>query len=275
MTTLYVGNLTWECTNDDLFGLFASYNPSSAEITMGRNGRSRGFGLVSFNNSGDADAATSLNDTDFQGRPLIVRPDRGATEKTRKPRNNGGGGGGNSNANPLALFIGNLPFDTTEDQVQQVVSGLGAVNCELKLDRDGRSRGFAVATFGSEGEASAALDQLQGYNLGGRELRVKIDGSGKQQGPRAPRVFDDAQSSGCSVFVGNLSWDTNTEQLKEAFSQYNFDTAEVVYGRRGERSRGYGTVMFFSPEEAQAAINAMNGVELDGRNIMCKIDRCA
>ena len=55
----------------------------------------------------------------------------------------------------------------------------------------------------------------------------------------------------------------------------NFDSAEVVYGRRGERSRGYGTIMFFSPEEAQMAIEQMNGYSIDGRNIMCKIDRCA
>ena len=250
--------------------------------TILQQGRSRGYGIVTLSEN-DHDAALSLHDSDFQGRPLVVRLDRGATEKApRAPRarnNNrggGGGGGGQSGGNPLALFVGNISFDTTEDEVVQTVQAYGAVETDLKTGTDGRSRGFAVVTFGSEDDAAAALANLQGYNLNGRELRVKYDGAGNgAKGPRAPRVFDPSQSSGCSVFVGNLSWDTTTEALQQAFSGFNFDSAQVVYGRRGERSRGYGTVMFFSPEEANAAIGQMDGVELDGRNISCKIDRAA
>lgn len=268
--TLYVGNLTWECNDDELFDLFvnAGTNPHGAEVIFGRKGRSQGYGLATFNTQADADAAMQLNDTEFQGRNLIVRPDRGPTAKAPKQRKQR-----QTNeefeTNPLALFVGNLAWETTEEEVIQLFPG--ATSCSLKLGRDGRSRGFAVCTFDSEDAATSAMNAMQGYNLSGRELLVRFDRVGGKK-PRKRREFDETQSTGCSVFVGNLAWSTSTETLKEVFSQFNYVNAAVAYGRKGERSRGYGTVLFNTPEEAQNAIQQIQGVVVDERELLCKID---
>ena len=83
MSKLFVGNLKWECTDDELFQLFSGggFIPTAAEVVMGRNGRSRGYGLVTFSDPSVADSAMGVfNGQDFQGRALIVHEDRGATK---------------------------------------------------------------------------------------------------------------------------------------------------------------------------------------------------
>lgn len=71
------------------------------------------------------------------------------------------------------------------------------------------------------------------------------------------------------VYVGNLSWGIDTDQLKQAFEQFgNIVDAIVVTDRQTGRSRGFGFVEFEEEEAAQKAIDEMNGKDLDGREIV-------
>ena len=71
------------------------------------------------------------------------------------------------------------------------------------------------------------------------------------------------------LFVGSLPWAVNDEALKEAFAPYgNVISANVVTDRQTGRSRGFGFVEYENESEADAAIEALNGSELDGRNIV-------
>lgn len=88
-TNIYVGNLPWQCTQDDLVSLFSQYGTvSRAQIVMDREtGRSRGFGFVEMPTEEEANKAIdALNEQDYNGRPLTVN--------IAKPRESGGGGGG-------------------------------------------------------------------------------------------------------------------------------------------------------------------------------------
>ena len=68
------------------------------------------------------------------------------------------------------------------------------------------------------------------------------------------------------IYVGNLAYSTNDESLKEAFSAYGEVTsARVVTDRMTGRSKGFGFVEMPDRTQAQAAIDALNGKELDGR----------
>jgi RNA recognition motif-containing protein len=69
------------------------------------------------------------------------------------------------------------------------------------------------------------------------------------------------------IFVGNLSWDTLEDDLIAAFEQdgRTVTSARIMTDRDTGRSRGFAFVEMGSDEDAQAAIQAMNGVELDGR----------
>ncbi|MEM1025950.1 MAG: RNA-binding protein [Myxococcota bacterium] len=71
---------------------------------------------------------------------------------------------------------------------------------------------------------------------------------------------------GSKLFVGNLSFQTSEEGLSSAFAQFGeVREAKIILDRETQRPRGFGFVTMGSDEEAQAAIEGMNGTELDGR----------
>ncbi len=74
------------------------------------------------------------------------------------------------------LYVGNLSYETTEDELRNLFAQAGTVNAvELIKDRDtGTSKGFAFVTMNSQEEANAAIQQFNGYSLGNRELRVSV-----------------------------------------------------------------------------------------------------
>jgi RNA recognition motif-containing protein len=74
---------------------------------------------------------------------------------------------------------------------------------------------------------------------------------------------------GNRLYVGNLSWDTNEETLRAAFAAdgRNVKEASIVTDRDTGKPRGFAFVEMSSGQDAQSAINALDGTELDGRNI--------
>ncbi|HCX72735.1 MAG TPA: RNA-binding protein [Candidatus Cloacimonas sp.] len=76
MKKLYVGNLPWKATEEDLTNLFSEYGEvtSARIITDRETGRSRGFGFVEMENA--EEAINNLNETDFMGRTLRVNEAR-------------------------------------------------------------------------------------------------------------------------------------------------------------------------------------------------------
>ena len=74
----------------------------------------------------------------------------------------------------LRLFIGNLSFKTTEGELETLFAESGSVSSvTIIMDRfSGRSRGFGFIEMGSEEEAQAAIERLNGYEFEGRALTV-------------------------------------------------------------------------------------------------------
>jgi len=78
--------------------------------------------------------------------------------------------------NNSKLFVGNLAFATTENDLQDAFAAFGTVmEVNLMMDRmTGKSRGFAFVTMSSPEEAQRAIEGLHGKNLGGRDLTVNV-----------------------------------------------------------------------------------------------------
>ena len=71
-----------------------------------------------------------------------------------------------------------------------------------------------------------------------------------------------------NIYVGNLSFDTSESDLQAAFAAYGaVSTARIATDRDTGRARGFGFVEMASQAEAQAAIKALNGSELQGRTL--------
>ena len=70
------------------------------------------------------------------------------------------------------------------------------------------------------------------------------------------------------LYVGNLAYTTTEDELREKFSQFGeVESVNVIMDRDTGRSKGFGFVEMGSEDAAQAAIEAMNGTEIDGRTI--------
>ncbi|NDE10595.1 MAG: RNA-binding protein [Chitinophagia bacterium] len=100
---IYVGNLSWTMTDEDLSNLFTQFGTvSSAKILKDKmNGRSKGFGFVEMEDEEASKAAIAgLNETEVQGRKLIVNESQPRQEGDFKKRSFGTGGGGGGYKKP-------------------------------------------------------------------------------------------------------------------------------------------------------------------------------
>ncbi|KAJ7971687.1 RNA-binding protein CP33, chloroplastic [Quillaja saponaria] len=171
------------------------------------------------------------------------------------------------------LYVGNLPYSMTSSQLVEVFEEAGCViSVEIVYDRvTDRSRGFAFVTMGSVEEAKEAILMFNGSQVGGRTVKVNFPevpkgGERLVMGPKVHNNYRGFIDSPYKIYAGNLGWGLSSQGLRDAFAdQPGVLSAKVVYERDSGRSRGFGFVSFETAEDAESALNAMNGVEVQGR----------
>jgi hypothetical protein len=148
------------------------------------------------------------------------------------------------------------------------------VQSEVARQPGGRSKGWGLVDYESPEAATAAITQLHNSELQGRSIIVRLEragGANKSGGVNAGRP---EASSGLQIVVRNLPWSTTSEDLRQVFQQVgNVVKADAVCHADTGRSKGWGTVLFETTEQAQAAIQGFNGVELEHRPMQIKLDR--
>ncbi|XP_031110978.1 33 kDa ribonucleoprotein, chloroplastic [Ipomoea triloba] len=177
------------------------------------------------------------------------------------------------------LFVGNLPFSLTSSQLSEIFSEAGRVSkVEVVYDRvTGRSRGFAFITMGSVEEANEAIRMFDGSLVGGRTAKVnfpEVPRGGEREviASRARSSNQENFNSPHRLYSSNLSWNLTSQGLREAFAdQPGVLNAKIVYDKETGKSRGFGFVSFASAGELESALNAMDGVEVEGRPLRLKI----
>ncbi len=99
----------------------------------------------------------------------------------------------------MKLYVGNLSFETTENDLQDLFEKHGAVNeVHLMMDRmTGKSRGFAFVTMNDDAQANAAMSAINGHELNGRALKVN------EARPREDRPRPSGGGGGRRPFAGN------------------------------------------------------------------------
>ena len=91
----------------------------------------------------------------------------------------------------MRLYVGNLAFSTTNDELKAAFEQFGAVeSATVIMDREtGRSKGFGFVDMNNDEEAKAAIEGLDGKPLSGRNIRVNEARPREERPPRGPRRF--------------------------------------------------------------------------------------
>ncbi|KAG5647954.1 hypothetical protein DXG03_006988 [Asterophora parasitica] len=137
--------------------------------------RSKGIGYVEFRSIDLVEKAIGLSGTVVMGLPIMV-------QLTESERNKLHPGDGNLNLPPgvsaphgaMQLYVGSLHFNLTESDIKQVFEPFGELEF-VDLHRDpmtGRSKGYAFVQYKRVEDARMALEQMEGFELAGRTLRV-------------------------------------------------------------------------------------------------------
>lgn len=166
--SLYVGNLSFDCTWQHLKDLFKRYGRVEHAEIPEKNGRPRGYGLVRFLNSKDAQVALNrVNEMDFQGRTLFVKWDG----------NNAPDPPGLKGEPEASVYVGNLSFDCSKNDLVKVFQAYGRVEHATIVENPvtKRSKGYGLVQFLSSSEAKRAIDKADGMSFQGRNIRVKWD----------------------------------------------------------------------------------------------------
>jgi len=184
---LYVGNLPWTCDSAQLAEICQDVGTvEEVEVIYDReSGRSRGFAFVTMASNEDAQAViNSLDGSDMGGRTLRVNypqsnRDRPRFERGERPeRRSPLGGSRRPSDDPNKLFVGNLTWGCDEGALHQLFSDFGkVVDAKVVYDREsGKSRGFGFVTLENANEVSTAIENLDGADFEGRQLRVNLAG---------------------------------------------------------------------------------------------------
>ena len=198
------------------------------------------------------------------------------------------------------VYVGNLSWQTSWQDLKDHMRDAGDVQyAKVLQDRDGRSKGCGIVEFTTVEGAQDAIEKLTDTELKGRKIFVREDredgkrggggGGGGDRPPREPRQEKgDSEGDrkdnerrntdgepGSQLFIGNLSWDTGWQELKDHFRQCGeVERSDVAVDRSG-RKKGFGFIRYSTAEEAKKAIDELNGVEFMGRPLEVRVDNKA
>lgn len=186
------------------------------------------------------------------------------------------------------LFIGNLSFKTTSDELKAFFEGMGQIEESTIITRGTRSMGYGFITFATAEEATKAAAELNKAELSERQINIevakpKVDRSGERRAPRrggrrgntarAPRPRRDppsGQPSEKMLFCANLPFSLDDAGLCDMFKDFSISHAHVVKRKNGS-SKGFGFVELTSNEEQQRALAALDNADCHGREISLKV----
>ncbi|BFZ56824.1 hypothetical protein PYCC9005_003872 [Savitreella phatthalungensis] len=208
---------------------------------------------------------------------------------TGTPSNVTAAGSSDFTGTPVGLLAMNLPFRVRWQDLKDLCREIAPViRAEVALEPDGRSRGFGEVYVGSREDAELIRSRLDHYDWHGRRIRIHLNESNESGSATGlpimrPGSLVPSGAGGTAtppadvdervVFVGNLPWTVQWQDLKDLLRPAGrILRADVSTGPDG-RSRGWGTALFATEQEAQAAIDRFDNFEISGRLIRLRKDR--
>lgn len=257
---VFIKNLDKSIDNKAMYDTFSAFgNILSCKVAQDEKGVSKGYGFVHFETEEAATMSIDkvngmlLNDKKvFVGR-FIPRKER---EKAL----------GEKNKLFTNVYVKNFGDDLLDETLQQMFEKFGKITSHKVMSKDdGKSRGFGFVAFESAEAAEAAVDELNGKDLGdGKTLYVGRAQKKAERQMELKRKFEQLKIErlhryhGVNLYVKNLDDTIDDERLRKEFHTFGTITSAKVMLEEG-RSRGFGFVCFSDPEEATKAVTEMNG----------------
>jgi polyadenylate-binding protein len=254
---VFIKNLDKNIDNKSLYDTFSAFgNILSCKIMTDENGQSKGFGFVHFETQEAADNAINkvngmlLADKKVYVGRFMSRNQRADVSGPRKFTN---------------IFIKNFGDQLDEEKLRELFSKHGKIlSFKIENDENGHSKGFGFCSFENPEEAEEAVQNLNGYSIGDKQLYVGRFQKKNERLSEIKRKKDLQRQErmnkyqGVNLYIKNLDDTIDDERLRKEFSKFGTITSAKVMSEGG-RSKGFGFVCFSAPDEATKAVTEMNG----------------
>ncbi|ODV66362.1 RNA-binding domain-containing protein [Hyphopichia burtonii NRRL Y-1933] len=178
---------------------------------------------------------------------------------------------------PATLFVGRLSWNIDDDWLKREFEPIGGViGARVIMERaTGKSRGYGYVDFEDKSFAEKALNEYQGREIDGRPINLDMSTSKPHQSnpkvERAKQYGDVPSAPSDTLFIGNLSFNAQRDNLFEIFGEYGqVVSCRIPTHPDTEQPKGFGYVQYSSVDEAKAALEALNGEYIEGR--ACRLD---
>jgi len=248
---IYIRNVGKDCVYEDLQETVEKFGEVTDFFNAGK-----GFCFLTFSSGKAAkDCVIALNKTEIAGKTVLVNIAREESETLAASNVIEG----------CKVFVHGVKQETCDDDIKAEFEEFGKV-----IDSFNPGKGFAFVTFYTPEEATAAAEALNGKEVCGSTVSVNVSKpkeksqADDKEGAKAKKNKKE-KKEGIRVFVNNVSEETSQDDLKAAFAAHGTVTDAYNPGK------GFAFVNFDTEDEANAAIEAMNGKEVCGKEVECNI----
>ena len=270
---IFIKGISTEVKPRDIYELFAKFGEIiSTKICEDEDGNLLGYGYINYYNLSSAEnAVKNLNNKEFFGSKLEIEHFQKKNERLQNAIENN------------SIYIKNIPNDINETNLKKLFSKFGKITFN-KIYSDSNNRNFAIIVYENSENANKAKEEMNNKKLNENdENGLYVDLLQKKTERKrllTTKIGDinnklNQEFKNCNLYIKNLPYDLTEEKLKQIFSLYGevksakinkFLLVSKIHEefKEIETSSGFGFVCYTNPENAQKAINELNGKNLPG-----------
>eukprot|EP01121_Diplochlamys_sp_Union-15-3_P016485 TRINITY_DN560_c0_g2_i1.p1 TRINITY_DN560_c0_g2~~TRINITY_DN560_c0_g2_i1.p1 ORF type:complete len:578 (-),score=90.05 TRINITY_DN560_c0_g2_i1:44-1777(-) len=263
---IFIKNLDPDIGHKELNDTFSVFgNILSCKVALNDNNLSKGYGFVHFETEESAQKAINkLNGMIIGTKKVYVGKFIPKKERFKQQE-----------ASWTNVYLKNLDRDKTDADLENIFGRFGEItSARVMLDDSKVSRGFGFVNFRKHESAVAAVDEVNKGNMKNADGVPFYAARAQKKAERLAelrrkfeqlRIERSSQYQGINLYLKNIEDEVNEERLRKEFSPFgNITSVKIATDSYSGLSKGFGFICFSTQDEAQRAMNEMNGKILHG-----------